>query len=126
MPRLVQFLGPGAGREHPLAGEAVIGRALDIEVTIDDLGASRRHCRIRPEGAFWVAEDLGSRNGTFVNGARVDQVVPLRDGDSIRVGGTEFRFVVREGAADAGPRVRSRRGARRFLAGLRAGRPPVT
>lgn len=99
MPRLVILRGPGTGRDLTLGAETVVGRSPDVELPVDDVGASRRHCRVRMEGAFWVLEDLASRNGTFVNGRRIDQVVPLREGDMIRIGTVELVF---RGDAPAG------------------------
>jgi len=92
MPRLVIIRGPGAGRDVALGAETVVGRAPDVEIPVDDAGASRQHCRVRIQGAFWVLEDLGSRNGTYVNGKRADGVVPLREGDVLRVGTVELVF----------------------------------
>jgi pSer/pThr/pTyr-binding forkhead associated (FHA) protein len=92
MPRLVIIRGPGAGRDVTLGAETVVGRAADVEIPVDDAGASRRHCRVRIEGQFWVVEDLGSRNGTYVNGKRAEGVVPLREGDVIRIGTVEMIF----------------------------------
>lgn len=74
-------------------GMAVIGRATDAEVKVEDDGISRTHARIRSEtGRAWI-EDLGSRNGTFVNGAKIEATTELREGDKIQVGrGTVLRF----------------------------------
>lgn len=92
MPRLVITKGPGIGRDHAVGTECVIGRAPDVDFTLEDPNASRRHSRVLAEGDAYVIEDLGSRNGTFVNGARVVQREALRDGDVVRIGGTEFVF----------------------------------
>jgi pSer/pThr/pTyr-binding forkhead associated (FHA) protein len=91
MPRLVIMKGPGIGRDHAVATECVVGRATDVDFVIEDPGASRRHLRVSRAGDGYVVEDLGSRNGTLVNGARV-QRQSLTDGDQIRVGGTEIVF----------------------------------
>lgn len=101
MPRLVIIRGPGAGKDVTLGAETVIGRAPDVELPVDDAGASRRHCRVRMEGQFWVLEDLGSRNGTFVNGKRAEGVVPLREGDVVRIGTVELIFRGDAAARDA-------------------------
>jgi len=70
-----------------------MGRSPQADLRLDDDGISRHHARIRSEtGRSWV-EDLASRNGTFVNGERIDGDVELRDGDKIQVGrGTVLRF----------------------------------
>jgi predicted component of type VI protein secretion system len=82
---LVVTQGPLAGRKFELDRELVIGREGD-EITIDDSELSRRHAVVRPvEGGFEV-DDLGSLNGTFVNGRRIDGVTRLAGGDSIKMG----------------------------------------
>jgi len=75
-------------------GTAVIGRAANAEVKIEDDGISRTHARIRSETAGRAfIEDMGSRNGTFVNGTKLTGTVELREGDKIQVGrGTVLRF----------------------------------
>lgn len=74
-------------------GEAVIGRAANAEVKVEDDGISRTHARLRSEtGRAWI-EDMGSRNGTFVNGHKIEVATELREGDKIQVGrGTVLRF----------------------------------
>jgi DNA-binding winged helix-turn-helix (wHTH) protein len=69
---------------HP--GENVIGRDREVAAWIDSSTVSRRHARIviSPEGA--VLDDLGSRNGTFVQGRKVEKPTPLHDRDEIRLG----------------------------------------
>src|SRR5436190_23824555 len=91
MPRLVITKGVGTGRDHAIGPECVLGRAPDVDFVLEDVGISRRHCRVRPEGAGFVVEDLGSRNGTLVNGNRV-QLHALVDGDVLRTGGVEMVF----------------------------------
>jgi pSer/pThr/pTyr-binding forkhead associated (FHA) protein len=82
---LVVTKGPLAGQRLELAGELVIGRE-GVAVTIEDSELSRRHAAVRPvEGGFEV-EDLGSLNGTFVNGRRIDAPTRLVGGDSIKLG----------------------------------------
>ncbi len=84
--RLSVIEGPGLGQEFKLDGSATVGRSPDASVMIDDPGVSRLHARIRrgDAGRFEV-EDLSSKNGTFLNGARVEHA--LADlGDKIRVG----------------------------------------
>ena len=69
----------------------MIGRGPANDVTVDDRKASRRHCQIRRAGSYFTLEDLGSVNGTFLNGQRTTQA-QLNDGDVIRVGEAELVF----------------------------------
>jgi pSer/pThr/pTyr-binding forkhead associated (FHA) protein len=80
--------GSGAGDEHPLNGEQTLGRDPTADLVIPDRSVSRRHASVRVEGATAVVEDLGSRNGTFVNGQAIDSPCRLREGDVIGLGGT--------------------------------------
>ena len=84
---LVVLAGPRVGTLVRIEGrELIIGRSLRAELCVDDDGVSRHHARVRPgEGGIWI-EDLGSRNGTFVNGIKVTGPVRLEDGDKIHVG----------------------------------------
>ena len=81
-----------AGRQHVVSDACVVlGRSRDAGVRISDVNISRKHAEIRQEGStFWVV-DLGSTNGTLVNGKRVDRQ-RLRDGDRITLGATEIVF----------------------------------
>jgi DNA-binding winged helix-turn-helix (wHTH) protein len=81
------------GRQTALTlGENVLGRAADAEIWIDVAGVSRRHACIRVEGHQASVEDLGSKNGTFLNGQPVRGPVPLVDGDQIRLGTVVITF----------------------------------
>lgn len=83
--------GAGAGDEHRLDGELVIGREQgSSDLVLDDPGVSRRHAAVRALAGSITLEDLGSSNGTFVNGAQVRSEVELADGDEVQVGGTVF------------------------------------
>ena len=77
-----------AGRRYALRpGDNLIGRDADAAVLLDEIAVSRRHARISIEANDGVTiEDLGSRNGTFVNGRAVHAVTPLRRGDVIGIG----------------------------------------
>ncbi len=66
--------------------EMVIGRASNASVRLSDDGISRRHARIVEEGGTHYLEDLGSANGTMVNGLRIGARHKLEDGDKIRLG----------------------------------------
>src|SRR5512146_3234241 len=80
------------GRSVPVRGDdLVIGRS-GADLDVDDRGVSRRHARLSRGPDGWTLMDLGSTNGTFLNGVRV-RAARLRDGDEIRVGAaTAFRF----------------------------------
>ncbi len=76
-----------ATRTYPLMeGLSVIGRDDRCAVSLDARGVSRQHAQIRIAAGSAAVEDLGSKNGTWVNGARITAAVPLREGDTIRVG----------------------------------------
>jgi len=108
---LVSFTAPvrpvlmlvGGGRRGlwELTGrELVIGRDRDCAVAIPaDQAASRRHARLRPtrrDSAEIEIEDLGSLNGTLVNDVPIDGPLILREHDAIRIGGTVFKFMLRD------------------------------
>jgi DNA-binding winged helix-turn-helix (wHTH) protein len=74
-------------------GDTVIGRDPRSQVWLDHSGVSRRHAQIRIAGTERpVLTDLGSTNGTFVHGERVDGPTPLADGDVIKVGSVTVKF----------------------------------
>ncbi len=93
-PRLHVLAGPGlpAGRNIDIGGVTVIGREDGVGIHLDgDEFASGQHARVEPRAdGVWV-EDLGSTNGTFVNGERVT-AQRLRAGDVLRVGQTELKL----------------------------------
>ena len=68
-----------------------VGRHPDSNLVLADPNVSRNHAEIRPQGEQFVVVDLGSTNGTRINGVRVDTQV-LRDGDEIAFGNTRMRF----------------------------------
>jgi hypothetical protein len=69
-----------------------VGRSRDCDVVLEDTGISRRHAQIRPGGAGWEIEDLGSTNGVLVNGQPIRGRQILHAGDHIEFGSTEARF----------------------------------
>ncbi len=87
--------GPDTGRVFPIIGEPILGRGRHCEVRIEDNSVSRAHAQVVKRGDLcWVIEDRGSRNGTFVNGRRI-QWHELHDGDGIQLGGSvRFRFTL--------------------------------
>jgi hypothetical protein len=72
----------------------VIGRMPGCEVLLADPNVSRRHAEVRPSGQGWTVADLGSTNGTKVNGVRASEREELHPGDEIRIGATSLRFEV--------------------------------
>src|SRR6476660_9765037 len=71
--------------------ETRIGRGADQDVVLSDIAVSRRHVTVHQEGVRYRIRDLGSGNGTLVNGQRVDSHI-LVDGDHIEIGQTVMRF----------------------------------
>jgi DNA-binding winged helix-turn-helix (wHTH) protein len=67
-------------------GASIIGRSRDAAIQIDSPGVSRSHSRVVVRGGDATIEDLQSKNGTYVNGARITAPTALSDGDEIRVG----------------------------------------
>jgi serine/threonine protein kinase len=92
---------PADGSERSVPFEeldlpCVIGRDSDqAQVVVPDSRASRAHCRISQEGSGLAVEDLGSRNGTWLNGERITRM-PFRPGDRLRVGGTGLDIIISE------------------------------
>src|SRR6266542_3321264 len=71
--------------------ETRIGRGADQDLVLADIAVSRRHITIHAEGTRYRMRDLGSGNGTLINGTRTDTVI-LNDGDQIELGNTLMRF----------------------------------
>jgi hypothetical protein len=94
------------GRRVVLESKPVtLGRLPECELALADAGVSRRHAVVRPgpEGA-WVVADLGSTNGTKVNGRLITSEHALQDGDEVTVGSTTLRFEVRsQSGVDSSP-----------------------
>jgi len=89
MAKLVCITGMNKGDEFPLGeGETIIGRDRSCDVILFDKKCSRRHCRIIKKGRYYSIEDLGSRNGTFVNRKRITKPRSIREGDRIHIGST--------------------------------------
>lgn len=91
----------GQGGPYLLTGEnATIGRSEEATITLKDPSSSRKHASIERTGRGWMLNDLGSANGTYLNGATVKESA-LQDGDIILIGNTELRFVEPMVAAEA-------------------------
>lgn len=86
-PLLVIYKGALAGSRWPLSGDSVtLGRAKDCDIVLPERQVSRHHARIEHDATGYVLRDLGSKNGTFVNGEPVrGQPYRLRDGDEIEL-----------------------------------------
>lgn len=85
--RLVMRSGPSVGKVYPLdKAELFVGRDLNNDIVINDPEISRRHSRFYGQGNGYVLEDLGSTNGTFVNGQRLLGPHILRPGDTVTFG----------------------------------------
>lgn len=74
------------------AAVATLGRAVENAVQFPDRTVSRRHCRVSRRGGEWWIEDLGSTNGTLLNGEPLQAEAPLRPGDEVRMGLSRFVF----------------------------------
>src|SRR5271156_6536758 len=87
--------GDGAERTVELVSDVVLGRDANADIVLTDPSGqvSRRHARIVIRGTEAVLEDLGSVNGTFVNGERLDGPSALRAGDKVKLGGCTLEFV---------------------------------
>lgn len=86
---LVIHEGAGAGSELPVDGEIILGREQAIaDLVIEDPGVSRRHARVLAHNSGVIVEDLGSSNGTYVNGERISGPVELGAGDELQIGDT--------------------------------------
>jgi Protein of unknown function (DUF3662)/Inner membrane component of T3SS, cytoplasmic domain len=70
----------------------VLGRSRQCDVVLSDPNVSRQHAEIRPRGGSWVLTDLGSTNGSRVNGRRIEGSEVIRPGDEIELGATALTF----------------------------------
>jgi hypothetical protein len=94
LPLLRVSSAPGlrAGSAFDLSGGALLGRSAEADIVLGDQFSSSRHARLVPQGDAIVLEDLGSTNGTYLNGEPLTGPQPLHDGDAIRIGDSEFTF----------------------------------
>jgi signal transduction histidine kinase/pSer/pThr/pTyr-binding forkhead associated (FHA) protein len=96
---LLVLQGPDKGRRFELPDKAILIGRDSRQLILGDNTVSRRHAELRPnlESGEWILKDLGSSNGTWVNGQRVDNTYLLRLGDQIRVGRTLLVFGAQPG-----------------------------
>lgn len=93
MARFVVVNGAEAGSSFDLdAPEVVIGRQTGVEIKLNGTNVSRRHARVSRNGDSFLLEDLGSSNGTFLNGAKIAQRASLKPLDEVRIGPYLLRF----------------------------------
>jgi hypothetical protein len=69
-----------------------IGRSRQCDVVVNDANVSRQHAEIRPRGGSWVLVDLGSTNGSSLNGRRIEGPEVIKPGDEVEVGTSKIRF----------------------------------
>jgi hypothetical protein len=93
-PRLevVAAMGHDPGTTFDVASGVTLGRGNGVDIRVDDPFASSTHARIYREGQFMYIEDMGSTNGTYLNGRQIRAPERLRELDVIRIGDTEYRY----------------------------------
>ena len=90
--RVASAAGLRAGSAYDLSQGALLGRGESADIRLEDTFASSAHARLVAQGDVIVLEDLGSTNGTYLNGEPLRGPQPLHVGDSIRIGDSEFTF----------------------------------
>lgn len=91
---LVLLYGHGElGKRHTLSESMTLGRGSDNDLSLDLEDVSRQHARLTPEEEGWAVEDMGSTNGTLVNGAIIQERTLLRNGDLLKVGRAIFKYI---------------------------------
>lgn len=83
----------GGEAQFPVSGALIIGRGGECDVILNDPKVSRLHARVSADETSLVIDDLGSINGTFVNGKKIDKQYTLHPGDLITVGVNKFRVL---------------------------------
>jgi FHA domain len=93
-PRLevVAAMGHEPGTIFEVGDGATLGRSNGADIRIDDPFASSAHARIFPRGDFMYVEDMGSTNGTYLNGRQLRSAERLKIAGTIRIGDTEYRY----------------------------------
>src|SRR5690349_2963013 len=91
--RLIERSGDRIGRVHVLLSDVTtIGRSEENDIAIPSDHISRRHAEVRWDGSGYLLRDLGSKNGTFLNGIRLTEPRPLQHGDVINLAGHPLTF----------------------------------
>jgi FHA domain len=93
-PRLevVAAMGHNPGTSFDVGDGATLGRSDGADINVNDPFASSAHARIFPRGDYMYLEDMGSTNGTYLNGRQVRTAERLKVADTIRIGDTEYRY----------------------------------
>jgi hypothetical protein len=93
-PRLevVAAMGYDPGTLLDVSGGVTLGRADGAEIKVEDQFASSNHARIYERGEYMYVEDMGSTNGTYLNGRQLTSSERLKPSDVIRIGDTEYRY----------------------------------
>ena len=93
-PRLhvVAAMGHEPGTTFEVGEGATFGRSDNADIRVDDAFASSAHARIFPRAEFMYLEDMGSTNGTYLNGRQVKTAERLKMADTIRIGDSEYRY----------------------------------
>jgi hypothetical protein len=89
---VVAAMGHHPGTSFDIGGGATLGRSDGADINVDDPFASSAHARIFPRGDYMYLEDMGSTNGTYLNGRQVRTAERLKVADKIRIGDTEYRY----------------------------------
>lgn len=92
MAHVLVIKGQDAGKEFTLGESCVLGRSVSADVILHDAGISRKHAQIEHKGGQYFLKDLGSQNGTFLNGEPLLAPSPLRDGYKFQIGGIVLAF----------------------------------
>lgn len=91
--KLVVLAGAKKGAAVPIKKSSfIIGRSKECALRAGSEAISRKHCELKQSDAGITVQDLGSRNGTYVNDERIESVQSLSHGDTLRIGPLEFRF----------------------------------
>jgi pSer/pThr/pTyr-binding forkhead associated (FHA) protein len=93
-PRLevVAAMGQDPGTVFEVGEGATMGRADSSDIPVDDAFASSAHARVFSRGDYMYVEDMGSTNGTYLNGRQLRQAERLKVADVIRIGDSEYRY----------------------------------
>lgn len=83
---------PPIGASFPLDAVATLGRDVNNTIVVDDQFASTEHAVLSFRGRAWYLEDLGSTNGTYLNGSPIDGLAAVAFGDELQVGRVRFRL----------------------------------